>query len=93
MSRPAFALLAILLAVLLAVGCMSREPRHDRSKETSYNRRELPPSPGILSGSDGQWTIYDNAPPPPDPDPEPACEETSSDDESEVCDPPVGHEP
>ena len=87
MRRPALALLAI----LLAVGCMSREPWHDRSKETSYNHRELPPSPGILSGPDGQWTIYDNSPTRPDPDP--ACEETSPDDESEVCDPPVGQEP
>jgi hypothetical protein len=70
------ALTAALMATLLA-GCMSREPRKDRSGEVGYNRRELThPQPGILTGDDGVWTVYRNdadrspdarepAPPPP----------------------------
>jgi hypothetical protein len=47
-----------LLSLLLLDGCMSRPPRRDRSGEVSYNRRDLPPSQGLLSGPDGAWTLY-----------------------------------
>jgi hypothetical protein len=53
--------LALALAGALLVGaCTSRPPRHDRSGEVSYNRREMPPSQGLFSGKDGEWTAYRN---------------------------------
>ena len=52
---------AMLFAFALALGgCMSRPPTHDRSGEVSYNRRDLPPEQGLLTGPDGVWTIYRN---------------------------------
>ena len=56
MRAPA---LAIVLALLLG-GCMNRPPHRDRSGEVSYNRRDLPPEPGLFTGKDGVWTIYRN---------------------------------
>ena len=53
--------LAIVLALLLG-GCMNRPPHRDRSGEVSYNRRDLPPEPGLFTGKDGVWTIYRNNP-------------------------------
>jgi hypothetical protein len=51
--------IVLLLAAALLGGCMNRPPRHDRSGEISYNRRELThPQPGILTGDDGVWTVY-----------------------------------
>jgi hypothetical protein len=48
-------------------------------KPASYNRRELPPSPGLFTGPDGTWTLYRNdgkrvapAPAPPSEAAEPA---------------------
>jgi hypothetical protein len=58
MRAPAFALL---LALLLA-GCMGRPPHKDRSDEVSYNRRDLPPEPGLFTGCDGVWTVYRSRP-------------------------------
>lgn len=61
--------LAMAFALLLG-GCMNRPPRKDRSGEVSYNRRDLPPEPGLLTGPDGVWTIYrNNADPSPDEEP------------------------
>lgn len=55
------ALVICALAATLLAGCMSREPRKDRSGEVGYNRRELDyPQPGILTGDDGAWTVYRN---------------------------------
>ena len=75
-------------AALLAGGCTSRPARHDRSDEISYNRRELPPSPGLFTGEDGSWTAYRNdvvrAPEPPPP----RRKSTLSCQEGHVCDPP-----
>jgi hypothetical protein len=51
MPRPAIAI-ALLLA-LLAAAC---EPT--RLGEVSHNRREIPPGPGVLTGEDGVWTIW-----------------------------------
>ena len=59
--------LALTLAAALALaGCTSRPAQHDRSGETSYNRRELPPAQGLFTGSDGVWTVYRNDAPPKD---------------------------
>ncbi len=47
---------------------MNRPARKDRSGEVSYNRRDLPPEPGLFTGPDGVWTVYrsgtDRAPAP-----------------------------
>jgi hypothetical protein len=79
-----------LAAALLLGGCTSRPARHDRSGEVSYNRRELPPSPGLFTGEDGVWTVYRNdvvrAPEPPPP----RRRTTLSCEEGHVCDPPQG---
>ena len=53
--------LALGIALALA-GCMNRPPRHDYSGEISYNRRDLPPEPGLFTGCDGVWTVYRNQP-------------------------------
>jgi hypothetical protein len=81
--------LALALAAALLLGaCMSRPPRHDRSGEVSYNRRELPPEEGLFTGPDGTWTVYDNAPD--REDPAPPRRTTPSCDEGQVCEPPAG---
>lgn len=56
----------------------------------SYNRRELESRPGLLTGSDGVWTIYrsDGPPPPPAPPPPPR-KTTLSCQPGHECDPPV----
>jgi hypothetical protein len=66
--------LAIAAAALALAGCAQRpETSGDTGKKTSYNRRELPESPGLFTGRDGSWTIYrsDGPPPPPEPPPPP----------------------
>jgi hypothetical protein len=40
---------------LLGGGCAAGAPQ---CNEVSYNRRELPPGPGVLSGPSGGYTIY-----------------------------------
>ena len=76
--------LAMSLALLLG-GCMNRPPQHDRSGEVSYNRRDLPPEQGLLTGPDGEWTIYRN-----NADEPPARCETNPDEEGGCEDPPAG---
>jgi hypothetical protein len=78
-----------LAAALLLGGCTSRPPRHDRSGEVSYNRRELPPSQGLFSGKDGVWTVYRNdVAEPAGERPPPRRRTTLSCEEGHVCDPP-----
>ena len=49
---------AIALATAIGLaGCAPTTPRHDRSHEVSYNRRELMPRPGVLTGPTGEWTL------------------------------------
>ena len=48
--------LLMVLALLTVAACTSRPPMHDRSGETSYNRREMPASPGVFTGKTGEWT-------------------------------------
>jgi hypothetical protein len=53
-------ILVVAAVVSLQAGCLSRPAQRDRSGEVSYNRRELPPEPGVFSGRDGVFTIYSN---------------------------------
>jgi hypothetical protein len=45
---------AMVIALLLG-GCAAGAPKCNK---VSYNRRELPPGPGVLSGPSGSYTIY-----------------------------------
>lgn len=46
----------ITMAIALLVGgCASGAPECQR---ISYNRREIPPGPGVFSGPSGTYTIY-----------------------------------
>ena len=65
---------------LALFGCAGTTPE-PVEKPASYNRRELPPSPGLFTGPDGTWTLYRNdaeravpaaAPEAAAPEPEPA---------------------
>jgi hypothetical protein len=47
------------LALPLAA-CAAAAPREEGGPRPSYNRRELPPEPGLFTGPDGVWTIYRN---------------------------------
>ena len=48
---------AIVAAALLALaGCASRAPAPP-CEQVSYNRREIPPGPGMLTGPRGTWTV------------------------------------
>lgn len=89
------ALTAVLAAALLG-GCIApraHPPRSESAEKVSYNRRELPPEPGLFSGPDGSFTIYRNEaekrrsradqPPPP-----PKQPTTLSCEPGYVCDPP-----
>jgi len=49
---------------LAGFGCAAHSPEAIPDKPVSYNRRELPPAPGLLTGPDGSWTLYSNDPPP-----------------------------
>jgi hypothetical protein len=40
---------------LLVGGCAAGAPQ---CNQVSYNRRELPPGPGVLTGPSGSYTIY-----------------------------------
>ena len=80
--------LLLLVAVSLLPGCLSRPAQRDRSGEVSYNRRELPPEPGVFSGDDGVFTIYSNEPRPAEPPPPPR-KTTLSCERGQVCDPPT----
>jgi hypothetical protein len=53
------ALLALVLAVVLA-GCAGVHAPKSTDEPDGYNRRELPSSPGLLTGPDGSWTVYRN---------------------------------
>jgi hypothetical protein len=55
MRAPA---VACALALALA-GCAGSTPE-PVEKPASYNRRELPPAPGLFTGPDGTWTLYRN---------------------------------
>ena len=50
------AAIAIVLGLALA-GCASRAPAPP-CEQVSYNRREIPPGPGLLTGPRGTWTVY-----------------------------------
>jgi len=54
MRAPSLLLLA--LAGSLA-GCAAHAPEPP-DKPASYNRREMPPSQGLFTGPDGNWTVY-----------------------------------
>ncbi len=41
------------------VGCAGSAPQ-PAEKPVSYNRRELAPTDGLFTGSDGEWTVYRN---------------------------------
>lgn len=59
---------AAVLALAL-FGCAGSTPEPVEKPE-SYNRRELPPSPGLFTGPDGTWTLYRNERAAPAPAPE-----------------------
>lgn len=46
---------ALVLLAGLLVACSGIEIKPG---EVSHNRREIPPGPGLLSGSDGEFVIY-----------------------------------
>ena len=50
--------LALALALSLPLACASQAPPRDAAPPGGYNRRELPPTDGLLTGPDGVWTIY-----------------------------------
>jgi hypothetical protein len=46
---------------LALVGCAAAHaPESIRDEPVSYNRREMPPQQGLLTGPDGAWTVYRN---------------------------------
>jgi hypothetical protein len=54
---------AAALALALALGlaaCVAPGPAPKPAPGAGYNRRELPPEPGLFTGPDGVWTIYRN---------------------------------
>lgn len=88
------ALAAAIASALFASGCaLPRPAPDDHDGETSYNRRELEPRPGLFTGSDGEWTLYRNdaAEPPPQPpvDDVPPARRTLLCEPGHHCDPPV----
>jgi hypothetical protein len=52
------AAIAVVLGLALA-GCASRAPAPP-CEQVSYNRREIPPGPGLLTGPRGTWVVYRN---------------------------------
>lgn len=43
----------VMLAGLIIAGCAEMRPG-----QTSYNRREIPPGPGLFTSEEGEWVIY-----------------------------------
>jgi hypothetical protein len=64
---------AIVVFAALLAGCARPQSaaKPEPKEKVSYNRRELVPRPGLLTGPDGSWTIHRSgeahapAPPPP----------------------------
>ena len=82
---------ALLAAGAIALAsCALPPPAAEPGAKPSYNRRELEPRPGVVTGKDGVWTIYrSDAPPPPPPPPRPT---TLSCERGYACDPPLEDE-
>jgi hypothetical protein len=51
---------ALALALALGLACAAPGPAPKPAPGAGYNRRELPPEPGLFTGPDGVWTIYRN---------------------------------
>ena len=54
------ATLATCLSLALSGCAAAHAPEPIRDRPVSYNRREMPPQQGLLTGSDGAWTLYRN---------------------------------
>ena len=52
--------LGLCLALALAGCAAAHAPEPIRDRPASYNRREMPPQQGLLTGPDGEWTLYRN---------------------------------
>ena len=48
-------LVAVVLACFVAVSCGGIEIKRG---ETSHARREIPPGPGLFTGSEGEFVLY-----------------------------------